>query len=313
MSKVTFLIPASPTHSFFSQIAAFNVALKSLSWTEWQPSVLVCMGTGPGTNEFAEWRSYLDDITFIFVSSLESENIPFYYAQIDGLFRWAPLDADVLVRVDADTLAVGEFEDVLDYVVATDSIAGVMAHFAFPTAGISSREAWLRIADGLITSPLDFRYSYSLTEPDAPEGNRFAPFYLNDGAVFFPKSLFREFAERYLQLRPEVMKRLAYPYFAGQVALALAVSEMSARTCALPMRYNFPNDELATRKFPEELASVKIFHYLRTDQFDRQLIFADASHYKAFLHAPLTGSNKVFQQAVRHRIGPAFPLSTIPG
>jgi hypothetical protein len=310
MPKVAFLIPASPTRSFLSQIAAFNTALSRLTWSRWQPSVLVCMGSGPDSRAVDEWRPHLRDVTIIFAPISHSESIPFFYAQIDGLFRWAPNDADVLVRMDADTLPIGDFEDVLDHVVDTASIAGVMAHFAFPARpGMSSREAWLRAADGLIGAPLDFRYSYSLTDVNAPEENRIAPFYLNDGVVFFPKSLFREFAERYLNLRPKLMDRLAYPYFSGQVALTLAVTEMGARTSALPMRYNFPNDELATRRFPEELENVKIFHYLRTDKFDRQLIFADAGNYQSFLNAPLTGSNKVFQQTVKRRIGPEFPFA----
>ena len=269
------------------------------------------MGSGLDTSAFEEWQPYLRDVTIIFAPKSHSESIPFYYAQIDGLFRWAPIDADVLVRMDADTLPVNDFEDVLDYVLETSSIAGVMAHFGFPVrSGMSaSREDWQRAADGLISAPLDFRYSYSLTEANVPEENRTAPFYLNDGAAFFPKSLFREFAQRYLDLRPRLMERLAYPYFSGQIALSLAVTEMRARTCALPMRYNFPNDERATKKFPEELEHVKIFHYMRTDQFDRQRIFTDANSYQNFLNAPLTGANKVFQQSVRRMIGPEFPFA----
>ena len=312
MPKVSFLIPASPTHGFFSQIAAFDTALRRLNWSHWQPSVLVCMGGELDANAFEQWQPYLRDVTILFVPKSHSESTPFYYAQIDGLFRWAPVDADVFVRMDADTLPVGDLEDLLDHVVDTASIAGVMAHFGFPVRPgmLSSRETWQRTADGLISAPLDFRYSYSLTEANVPEENRTAPFYLNDGAAFFPKSLFREFAEHYLDLRPKVMGRLAYPYFSGQIALSLAVTEMRARTCALPMRYNFPNDERATKKFPEELESIKLFHYMRTDQFDRQLIFTDASSYEGFLNASLTGANKVFQQNVRRLIGREFPFAT---
>jgi hypothetical protein len=311
MPKVSFLIPASPTRGFLSQIAAFNAALSSLPWSRWQPGVLACFGGEFDTNAFEEWQPYLRDVTIIFAPSSHSEKIPFHYAQIDGLFRWAPIDADVLVRMDADTLPVNDFEDVLDYVLDKPSIAGVMAHMGFPVRpGMSaSREVWRKLAEGLINAPLDFRYSYSLAEANVPEENRTAPFYLNDGAVFFPKSLFREFAERYLSLRPKLMERLAYPYFSGQIALSLAVAEMRACTCALPMRYNFPNDERATKKFPEELKSVRIFHYMRTDQFDRQLIFTDASTYQSFLNAPLTGANKVFQQSVKRMIGPKFPFA----
>lgn len=309
MPKVCFLIPASPTRAFWSQIAIFQAALNSLSWSHWEPSVLVCMGGEMDDNAWAEWRPELPDLATLFVPPAESARTEHYYAQIDGLFRWAPLDADVFARMDADTLPVGDLEDLLDYVVESHSIAGVMAHLTFPVEpGLTSREAWLRAADGLIDAPLDFRYSYSLADPNAQAENRLSPFYLNDGAVFFPKALFREYAERYLDLRPRLMERLRYPYFSGQVALALAVAAMGARTCALPMRYNFPNDALAEERFPEELENVKIFHYLRTDQFDRQFVFTSSERYQKFLQAPLTGSNKVIQTHVQRIIGSEFPF-----
>src|SRR5262245_38347587 len=148
MRKVSILIPASPVRAFFSQVAAFQVALRRIIWRQWEPSLMVCMGGELDADALRDWRPYLRDVSTLFVPDSFSENDPFFYAQIDGLFRWAPNDVDVLVRMDADTLPVGGFEDVLDHVVETASIAGVMAHFAFPTAdGMTSREAWLRAAD----------------------------------------------------------------------------------------------------------------------------------------------------------------------
>jgi hypothetical protein len=310
MPQVRFLIPASPTHGFFSQIAAFKASLGKLTWKRWEPCISVCLGGAPDPAALEEWQPQLGEVTLFFAPDSEPEKNPFYYAQIDGLFRSAPQKADVFARMDADTLPVGDLEDLLDHVVETSSIAGVMAHFTFPVwPGMTSREAWLRAADGLISAPLDFRYSYSLTDASAREENRIAPFYLNDGAVFFPGALFHEYATRYLDLRPKLMERLPYPYFSGQIALALAIAEMGARTCALPMRYNFPNDELAAQKFPEELEQVKIFHYLRTEQFDRQLIFTNAERYEEFLNAPLTGADKIFRDHLRRMFGSEYPFS----
>lgn len=312
MPKVAILIPGSPTRAFLSQIAAFNTALSRLTWNRWQPNLLVCMGGESDKDALEAWRPYLRDVTMVFAPASQSERIPFFYAQIDGLFRWAPGDADVFLRMDADTLPLGDFEDVLDYVVETRSIAGVMAHFPFPTwPGMTSRESWLSAADGLISSPLDFRQAYSLLDADVAEEERLAPFYVNDGAVFIPKALFSDFAQHFLYLRPLVMDRLTAPYYAGQIAISLAVTQMHARTCALPMRYNFPNDELAVKRFPQELENVKVFHYLRTHEFDRQIIFTDENNYRRFLNAALTGVNDVFQEYVRKVIGPNLPYRVV--
>lgn len=310
MPKICFLIPASPTRGFLSQIAAFQAAIRSFRWSRWKAEFFICFGGEPEAGAVEQWRPHLRETTMGFAPNSGPEENPFYYAQIDGLFRRTPDDVDVFARMDADTLPVGDFEDLLDHVSISGEIAGVMAHFTFPLwQGTTSREVWREIADGLITQPLEFRYAYSLANASVAEVNRIAPFYLNDGVVFFPQALFREYSQRYLSLRPLLMEKLRYPYFSGQIALALAVAEMRARTCALPMRYNFPNDERAEKKFPEELENVKIFHYLRTEQFDRQLIFADAEQYQNFLRLSLTGSNRVFQQNVERIFGSAYPFS----
>jgi hypothetical protein len=148
-----------------------------------------------------------------------------------------------------------------------------------------------------------------LTNADAPEADRSTPFYVNDGMVLFARRAFQEMVHHYLRLRPKLMDRIRDPYFSGQIALALAIAEAGARTCALPMRYNFPNDELADARFPGELENVTIFHYLRTDRFDRQQIFASAEGYREFLAMDLVGSNKIFQSRVAELIGREYPFA----
>jgi hypothetical protein len=123
MKKVAILIPASPNPAFFSQIAAFTLALSKLDWSRWDPTVYVFLGGEPDFDALQAWRPYLRDTMMTFVSASLSDAHRFYYAQIDSVFRCAPTDADVLIRMDADTLVVRNFEDLLDYVVDTNSVA----------------------------------------------------------------------------------------------------------------------------------------------------------------------------------------------
>jgi hypothetical protein len=313
MPKAAFLIPASPTRAFLAQVAAFSLALSRRGWHHWEPSLHVCMGGEVDTEAFRDWLPHMRDVATVFVPAAVSDATPWYYAQIDALYRWAPREADVLVRMDADTLPVGDIEDLLDYVAEKNCIAGVIGHFPFPVwPGTTSRAAWLRIAQGLIERPLDFAHVYSLTSPDVGADERATPFYVNDGAVFFPRAVFDRFSERYLALRASLMDRLPDPYYSGQVALALAAADIGARTCALPMRYNFPNDELAAHRYPEELENVKIFHYLRTEAFDRHRVFLDSANYAAFMQSSLSGVNQVFQNHVKRIFGEAYPFETAP-
>lgn len=312
MPKVCFLIPASPNSEFFSQIAAFSAALWRLPWTRWEPSITVCLGEGLDVEALHRWQPYLRDVALMLVPPGITDRNTFYYGQIDSLYRWAPRDADVLARMDADTLPVGDLEDVLDMVVANACIAGVMTHFSFPrTPGLSAIQSWHHVSEGLLDRALDFRLSYSLVSDETRPEDRDAPFYVNDGAVFFARSIFDEFASHYLEMRPKLMDRLASPYFAGQVALTLAATQMGAETVALPMRYNFPNDAAATRRYPEELEDVRIFHYLRTDTFDRQDIFRDPAGYASFMGASMNGANAAFRDHVSRLLGTDYPFANL--
>jgi hypothetical protein len=160
MKKVALLIPASPNRAFFSQIAASCRALQRLSWRRWEPTVYAFLGEEANLATLEEWRPYLRDTMISFVPASLSQRHSHYYAQIDSLYRCAPADADILMRMDADTLAVQNFEDLLDYVAEADAVAGVIAHFTFPTwPGESSRESWLRLAGELISAQLDFSHA----------------------------------------------------------------------------------------------------------------------------------------------------------
>jgi hypothetical protein len=252
---------------------------------------------------YAEWRPRLRDVDIVWSSEKRHEQEG-DWAQCDEVMRLAPRDADVILTLDADIFPVASIEDLLDEVVETDSVAGVMAHYPFPGAG--SPEAWEEIASGLIDSPLEFAFRYTLTDQSERESR--APFYVNFGFVAFSRSAYERLVLPYLALRPIVVNRLQNPYFAAQVALTLAITATRVRTWALPMRYNFPNDPRAEQLYPSELERVVVFHYLRTDQFDRQKIFMTAESYSRFLSLPLEGVNETFRSAVVSRVGKDFPF-----
>jgi hypothetical protein len=304
MPNVEILIPASPVAAFFSQIAAFSWALKSLRWSRWRPTLRVVMGGEVDTEALDRWLPFLSDVEIMLLSRTQSlrEGI---WAQYDSLYQLASKDADVILRMDADTLPVADFEDVLDEVVEIGGIAGVIEHYPFSTpTGLARSEDWQRVATGVIGRPLDLPFHYTLLpNPEWP-----APFYLNDGAVYCSGTIFSELSEIYRRLRPQLLHRLGDPYFAGQVGFALAVAELGAPTRALPARYNFPNDPRAASLHPDELGEVAIFHYLRTERYDRHKIFRDASQYDSFMRLQLTGVDAVFQQKVREIVGSDYPF-----
>lgn len=236
------------------------------------------------------------------------------WAQCDASLLSAPRDADVLVSLDADTLPVSGFEEVLDHVMNTQSIAGVMAHFPFP--GSKGAADWNDIASAVIGKPLFCLYTHSLVGPEEPDERRCAPFYVNGGVIFFARGCFGRFLDRYLTLRPRVIERMSALIdpgiasdFSFQAATTLAIMDSEIPVWSLPMRYNFPNDELADRLHPQESGHAAIYHYLRKDQFDRHEIFTTAEAYAQFLSLPLSGPNSRFQDAVRRVLGTEYPFA----
>jgi hypothetical protein len=313
MRRVAILIAASPTSAFYSQVAALRLALLRLRWSRWQPSVHLSVGGSHDPAVLEEWRPYLGDVQIHWTPAarfaLEGD-----WAQSDDVFISAPPDADVLLAMDADTLPVDALEPILEQVQESGAVAGVIAHYPpFPpavddTGAASIPEAWRRLANGLLDARLDFSYSHTLMGSEVQTAQRVAPFYLNFGVVFIPRDTFRHIAPRYLSIRPKLMERMPNPDFSGQAALTLAIAAERAKTCALPMRYNFPNDPIAEQMYPAELESAVVFHYLRTDKFDRRQIFVSAEQYGKFLALHLQGVDRRFQDAVRTIIGERYPF-----
>ena len=312
MPRVAILIAASPTPAFYSQVAALSLCLRKLRWSRWQPSVHMYVGGEHEAGTRARWRPHLGDVEISWVSDSRFARDG-DWAQSDDVFRFAPRDADVLVAMDADTLPVTDLEDLLDRVHDTSSIAGVIAHYPLPSLSkVSPRDMWLHLARDVIDVPLEFAFTHTLMSPDLPAGERVTPFYLNFGVVAFPRVTFDDVTARYLSIRPRLVGRMAFPDFSGQAALTLAIAAAGARTLALPMRFNFPNDPVAEEMYPDELANVVIFHYLRTTNFDRHELFVSAERYRAFLDLPLAGVDRAFQETVRATFGSDYPFAPPP-
>src|SRR5436190_15111643 len=310
---VNFMIPASATAGFASQVAAFYSALQALRWTDWRPTVSVCFGEPfpPDVyNSIFQRFPQLRHINATFADSGPPNN--WFYNQIDGLYRFAQRDADAYVRADADILPVGDLEPVLNLICGSSAIAGTIAHYRFPDSRYRNRSAWSAIA-AHADCTLSFDYCYSLSDTNQTADERATPFYLNDGCVFFSKRYFERFVPLYLQLRPRLMPHLEMPYFGGQISLALAVAQIDLPKLALPQRFNFPNDEKARHRYPEELADARIIHYLRDEEFSRSRIFSSDEDYRAFLAAPLNPTNCAFRDRVRSVLGDSFPFQAGPG
>jgi hypothetical protein len=267
------------------------------------------MADASADDRFDRWSAHVREVEFHYVSEARwaaQDN----WAQVDSTLWTAPRDSDVLVSLDADTFPVSSLENILDEVLASNSIAGVMAHY--PPPSIKDWQGWHEIAGSLHVPCLKLEQFYSLVDPGVADEHRRAPSYFNGGVIFYAASCFDGFLRSYMSMRSKLSRVLADGSdFSGQIAIPFALAESRIRPIVLPMRYNYPNDDNAIAANPGELEQTVIFHYLRTQAFDRRKIFASAAEYESFLSMPLDGSNLAFREAVRNVVGPSYPFPQV--
>ena len=306
--RVEFLIAGSPTHAFLSQIAALKRSILARRWDRWQPEIRCFLGGPVDWNAMQRWAPHIDgvDIELLATSRFAEEGL---FAQIERRMDAASRNVGVHVLMDADTWVAGDLEDLLRNLGDLPCVAGCIAHYGFPTgSGHARMDDWNTLASDVIRKSLSFEHEYALIDRDAPESERKTPFYVNAGAVFITERALTKIYRTYLPIRKTLARRLANPYFAGQVALALSVAATNTSSIALPMRFNLPNDERAAFLYPDEVNDVRIVHYLRTDHFDRHAIFASEANYLAFLDLDMAGIDRVFQDSVRQTLGATYPF-----
>src|SRR5690606_21989617 len=154
------------------------------------------------------------------------------------------------------------------------AIFGVIAHYPMP-----GQNDWQSISLGVISKEVKLEYRYTLKPLNSPNES---PFYINYGFLAGPPQLLTQLYKSERKLVKKVAQYVGN-YWAPPVCIPLAVEDAKLSTCALPMRYNYPNDKIADSLYPEELEKIIVMHYLRTGKFDRHSIFSDEESFNQFL------------------------------
>jgi hypothetical protein len=90
-----------------------------------------------------------------------------------------------------------------------------------------------------------------------------------------------------------------HQYFRYQLALPIFSQKHQLNCIVLDSLYNFINDSVYEDLYPEQIEQIKILHYLRTGNFDREYIFASPHAYRNFIQKNLTGVDQIFQAHVQ--------------
>ena len=302
--KLAYLIPATPSDGFYAQVAMFRMGLDALGPPYSESQVILTIGADEGTVVPPRWRQSLNRVEVNFVQRTADAS---FRGQVAGRWSMVPSDVDVVVLGNADTLAIARYDELVGVVHTHQLVAGAIVHspLRFPD-GMSNEAGWRMLANRLLDR--DIECDHHTTLPNSHEGSTATPYYVNGGAVFIGGELFKRLRPVYLRIEPTVAGMIADPRFSHQASLALAIRATDAPRIAMEMRYNFPNDPRADELYPDDSADIRTLHFLRTTEFDRQKIFADADGFARFLALRLGGSNAVLQRRVRELTGGRYPF-----
>jgi len=306
--KIEFLIPGSPNEGFFSQVAMFRLGLDALGGIYERARLVLCLGAPRASAIPPRWNRHFRGIEVLWAP----EDV-YRSNGTGGVFRYELLDAasDLSILCDADTFLMRPFTPCsLEHFVRSPAIRGVIAHYPPPLFDDAGHDYspqgpewfWRFMGQQTLGAAVDFPHTYTLQEPASR-----TPFYVNYGAVIGNFDVLRRLRDELQWLLPRIRASLSNR-FVGQIGVALGCLAGHIPSEAIPMRYNFPNDPIAERRYPEELANVVLLHYLRTNHFDRQRIFTSADSFQSFLSLNLTGSDQAFQDRIREITGSHYPF-----
>lgn len=287
----------------------FRMALDHLGGPYRQATVIAVFGAEATVSIPSAWAPHLRRVAVHAVPPAEFREKG-YGAQANARWSVAPEDCDLVIFADADVLMIRHIDDLLERLITERSVAGAIAHYPFPQwPGDVPAQKWDSLAHDVIGGKISLDYRHTLVPDSAPADQRQCPFYVNFGFVIVPRVTYPSLAALYLRLVDHVAGLLAYPYFAGQVSLALAAEALGLPCTDMDMRYNFPNDILAERLYPESMQDVRVIHYLRTHNFDRQKIFSSSSEFRSFLSMRLTGVDAILQGHVARLTSGQYPFT----
>ena len=307
--KLDFLIPASPTPAFYSQIAMFRRSLDRLGGDYRDARLVAVFGDRVATPLPVAWRPHFERIDIAWADPADFERLD-YRAQCSHRYAVMRPDADLVFMCDADTIMMRGFgREVLD-LAGSSAIGGGIAHSHFPwerrTRDTAADWNAISIAATGVGIPTDHRYSLPKSgEPGA------CPFYVNFGFVAGAPTALTAMNRAFEAVRPKVLAELKN-IFDAQVTFALVVHHRELPVVSLPMRYNFPNEPHADERYPLEREAICLLHYQRRALYDRHRIFAGWSDFDAFLGMELEGSSRDFQALVRELTGGDFPFVDEP-
>ena len=220
-----------------------------------------------------------------------------YIATATNRFR-PPFKGDHILSLDADVICIRRFDELF----SMRGISGMMTHVApMPNHG------WRQLFAGFgLGEPREWHQHSAHGIMQNRDDCRVSPPYFNSGMVFGPREHMENLWAPYQDALDYLPSVMADTYWFDQIGLALAMAKADVQTNALPMRYNFANQQSFEQAFPAELADIRFLHFMREDVLHRQRDFADEGAIRRLTERKdLAGTNELLRQRIASLLAPA--------
>ena len=291
-------IPISPTADFFRRIHFVAASLRQLGGAAAEAEIIVFVGADEDARDLCQALPWSKNYPIIWRwADRERFRRDNYWETSREVFRYQS-KARQIMCADADVIFVRDFSDMLASLERAPAVAGVIAHASPFYEGVPAKR-WQRLAEAYGVVAPDFSYEHTGwgfmgAHPDF----RLTPAYFNFGMVVAPRDMMEKISSDIAAADKVVTENLD-TFFRFQIALTLVIQKHRLPTCALPLRYNFPNDPGFDKKYPDELDDVRILHYLRCEVVHREKDFASLDKVAALVHrTDLAGSNEVLRRRI---------------
>lgn len=295
-------VPISPTPHFFTMVHYLAASWRLNGGPFADSRIIVTVGADDEPTDLhqalawsrqypIEWR-WLDRELF---------RKQIYYATALERFRLS-FRSRLVLMLDADTFCCGTFLPLAQKASSTGALAGLIAHCSpFLELPVKNSQVWWnRLAAGaqLPAPRLSCRHTGYGAMYHEHTASRCPP-YFNLGMLLAPADAMSKIGE-IIYAEMDHVNEVLTTGFRCQLALALALERLGIPTIEAPMRYNFANDEALAKHYRRELHDVRLFHYLRVGDFDKNRDVANHEAVQAFLARPdLHGVNRIMADRLR--------------
>jgi hypothetical protein len=206
-----------------------------------------------------------------------------------------------VLLLDTDVICTGRLDELHD-LVGGGFIAGLVAHVSPLALDIQDQDAatfWNRLyaSAGLPAPECPCRHSGWEVMDGRPD-RRWCPPYFNDGVLAMDRSVATALGEVIFDELRVALEFTQGSWYAHQLACSLAIARTGVGWKELALRFNMPNDLAFWERHPEESADVRLIHYLRRDELDRDGDLADPVALERLLaRTDLGAANQRVQEA----------------